>query len=1366
MFERITMQPFIPHFIQEQYLANRFNGSIEGCVLFVDISGFTPMTQQLMEKGQKEGAEVLSNILNSIFEVMIHEVYQFKGFITHFAGDAFTSLFPINVQASQQATFLATLQCALNTQAFFQQNGNQKSKFGSFQLQVKIGLSYGEIDWGIIGNSDIMGLNAHKFYFKGRAIDEAAAAEQQAQKGETILGQSFKQIVQQSQLKGSYISPSFFRLEAAQVLLPVENGLSSNVILSKIQSEILERFVPNEVIAFREQGEFRNIISIFISFKGIDNHQELDTFASIVLKHIIRYKGDLKEIEFGDKGALMVGFFGAPVTYENDIARALYFVEEVENEVQEYEELSDLQFRIGITSGKVYAGIIGGKYRCEYTCLGNIANIAARITMHTHWREIWVNEAIAAHPNFQFESKGTFPYKGFPLPIKTYEYLGKSTSELSSKNQAIIIGRDKDLEELRQGIQPLFEGKSAGIVYVFGEAGIGKTRLIHALRQETQPQLQWLQITADQILQKPFQPFKDLLSVYFLSNKQHSREDKKMYFETQFENLATQLNQQLLFIGGNQSLDNLQSENRIALLQYVQKELLRTRSILALQIGVDYDEVFLQQLSAMGRYQNTILAIQNFLKVLSLIQPLVIHLEDAQWLDVDSISLFQKLSNNLSSYPIAILSTARYKDDGSPAILSLVEIPSHTIELSYLEQAQVKKMAENRLNQANKEKEWVPLEETLLEELMERSKGNPFFVEQLLEFFGENQLLQSRTGTWRLTQQVDSIPNSIQALLMARIDRLSKQVKEVVKVAAVIGREFDLQLLSNLLERNVLAEAKVAATEQIWLLPQELKGIFRHTLLRDMAYDMQLKAQLRNLHQMVAATMEGAFAKSSSEKYADIAFHYERSETTIKAIEYLHKAAIYAKDNYQNQQALNLFDRLLKQLQKLEDGDFIFRTLLKKADVLRTIGKWKLAEKIYEEAFDWAYQLQNEGYGMEVTANLARILSLKGEYMTSLEHYQKALNYYELTNNKREVASTVGYMAVVYLNLSQHEKAAQYFQRQIALASELGDQRNHATALGNLGSLFNQTGNYPTALDCYQKSFELFEKIGFSQNAAMNLANMGTLATVQNDYDSAMDYYEQSLERFEKVGYQYGMAHTIVNIGYTLRQKGLYDEAIVYFEKSLRLSWEMQDSRLRGFAEGNIGLVYFFNGAYKRALKYLDSAIEGHRKIGFKQSLAEWFWAKGLCLYELAAYMDALECVKEAIEISKVIKKKNIIFKAQLLEWRIRFKMGEEKEAIDYLRQLLLEVEVDEESAKIHFELWKMVHSWNKQLQKKTSEVAITSEVFNDTGTEYPDKVYGASVAERHRQKALQLFRKLIAQKSKKEYERNLQQLIDGALIG
>ena len=136
--------------------------------------------------------------------------------------------------------------------------------------------------------------------------------------------------------------------------------------------------------------------------------------------------------------------------------------------------------------------------------------------------------------------------------------------------------------------------------------------------------------------------------------------------------------------------------------------------------------------------------------------------------------------------------------------------------------------------------------------------------------------------------------------------------------------------------------------------------------------------------------------------------------------------------------------------------------------------------------------------------------------------------------------------------------------------------------------------------------------------------------------------------------YQHGIAYTIVNIGYTLRKKEDYDKARIFFEESLRLSLEMKDQRLQSFAEGNIGQLYLsYQVCYKAALHYLDKAIEGHQRIGFKHSLAEWHLGKGLCFYELEEYEQAFEEVEKSIEICEAIQRGDLLPKAQSLKEQI-----------------------------------------------------------------------------------------------------------------
>jgi predicted ATPase len=189
--------------------------------------------------------------------------------------------------------------------------------------------------------------------------------------------------------------------------------------------------------------------------------------------------------------------------------------------------------------------------------------------------------------------------------------------------------------------------------------------------------------------------------------------------------------------------------------------------------------------------------------------------------------------------------------------------------------------------------------------------------------------LQVVDNQWTVKDKTVKISNSISAILTARIDRLSIILKETVKAAAVIGREFELPVLSEVIlqhdeyvRRNgngqVVLREQIQNAEkgQIWRAMNELRYIFRHSLLRETVYDMQMRTRLRELHFMIAKAIEKVYADSIEQRYVDLAFHYEQAEIKLKTNEYLKKAADFARRNFQNLQALEFYDRLLKNSEK------------------------------------------------------------------------------------------------------------------------------------------------------------------------------------------------------------------------------------------------------------------------------------------------------------------------------------------------------------------------------------------------------------------------------------------------------------------
>jgi class 3 adenylate cyclase len=458
---------FIPHFIQEQLLTNKRYGSFEAYTVFVDMSGFTRLTETLLKQGN-EGAERLSTILNAIFEPMVRQVYALGGFIPYFAGDAFTGIFPLE-KCECDATKLLAL-----AQRQFELLDAASISFREFKIGIKTGLSFGEVEWGIVGE-------AHKsFYFRGLAIEGCAKGQMHAQQQEIIVDERFKNALLPRTVSLTQRGDSGYYVVNEK---PDVNDLPllATLNLPKLEPNVLSQFLPKTLLEFTPRGEFRTVVSVFISFEGITEYEQLNSFATEVLNQIHNFSGYFKEIDFSDKGGVIVAFFGAPVSYENNVERALEFTLALQDELLPLQIEHGLRFKVGIAEGIAYAGVIGGKERSQYAAVGNRVNIAARLMMSATWGEVLVDEAVHKNRNFRFLHTGDISYKGLNTPIPTYRLNGRNQQE-HRPFEGAMIGREDEIGQLEQFAMQAFETSQASVAYVYGEPGIGKTRLSYELR--------------------------------------------------------------------------------------------------------------------------------------------------------------------------------------------------------------------------------------------------------------------------------------------------------------------------------------------------------------------------------------------------------------------------------------------------------------------------------------------------------------------------------------------------------------------------------------------------------------------------------------------------------------------------------------------------------------------------------------------------------------------------------------------------------------------------------------------------------------------------------------------------------------------
>ncbi|MCC6282294.1 MAG: tetratricopeptide repeat protein [Saprospiraceae bacterium] len=1322
------MRHFLPHFIQENYRNGILAGRLSAFTMFVDLSGFTRLTETLMQKGS-EGAGELSVALNLIFQPMVRLVYEQGGFIPYFAGDSFTAIFPVEQNSALNPETLVVAHRVIQTaqltlSRFALQQEDEDSLLLEHNIGIKIGLSIGTVEWGIVGKG------RKAYYFRGEPIDGCSQAQVRASSLEVVGDAFFRPYLLPMGLEAEDMDEGYIKIVLPAVPAPGSKKTPAQKTIPEAPKRqlpvpdphIMAEFLPKEVFENQGIGEFRNVVSVFLSFAGVDNHAALDLFASSVLQECDNFGAYLKEIDFGDKGGVIFCLFGAPISFENNVERALEFVAAIQEEMVGLENLTGARYRIGITSGLAFTGVIGSNERCQYAAVGARVNLGARLMVKANWGEVMADENVQRNRNFKFTYRGEGYYKGFKKAIPSYLLTGRNLAGRASFS-GNYFGRATELHSLVEFAAPLREGRFAGVAYVFGEAGIGKSRLSYEFRRQLRDAMavSWFTCQSDQILRKPFNPFVYFLKNYFEQSPENTPERNRELFEQNFLELQFEL-----------------TENRHPEADAVRREINRTQSVLAAMLGINYPNSLWEQLDGRGRYQNGLAAMANLFVAESLLQPLVIELEDAHWYDEMSYEFLAQFIRRAQAYPLMILATSRYEDDGSKAylfrqnILEELSVANIEVDLNFLHPDDLKAFAEARMGGS--------LHPELLELLQRMTQGNPFYIEQMAEYFREANLLKNNNGLLQLKNQDVQMNDSVKEIMMARIDRLSGLVKETVKAAAVIGREFELPVLSAVMAKQeefinkngdiemVLREQiQTAEKWQVWYAMNELRYIFRHSLLREAAYDMQLRTRLRELHQLIADAIEQLYP-NSEERFVDLAFHYEQAEDERKTNKYLEKAARYAQRNFQNRQALSFYEKLIVNiLDKDKKNKKVIKLILRKGTVHELVGQWEEAEQDYRTALeraknlnDWyligrgnrrlgqllmlrgnypeakkyldvaitCFDLASDQIGIAKTyGNLGTFFFRQGSYDAAKSWFAKAIEINRANNRETENAAIVANLGLIFMNQGHYDEGIRWLEEQLDIAERVTDKQGLTTLYTNLGIIYLEKNSLDSALLCLEKGLAYSEELGNKLLMTICIGSIGSVWEKKGDYSKAMQNFDRDLLLARELGDKQGTAIACGLIGDLLSTMGQFDAAIEYLEENLALSRELNYKKGIAKALNTLGDTWFFKRDYARSIRYYNEAIEYAREMGNRLVLGYSLVEKGLVhLYsgEIAAAKQLLE---EGRDIALALGNADLTFSSNILRSQVIISEGNKPEALRQLQQLMSLARTEREEAAVHYEL-------------------------------------------------------------------------------
>jgi class 3 adenylate cyclase/tetratricopeptide (TPR) repeat protein len=603
----------------------------------------------------------------------------------------------------------------------------------------------------------------------------------------------------------------------------------------------------------------------------------VDRFFEIVLREVHRYEGTVNQF-LGDG---FMALFGAPITYEDHARRAVLAALGIRHALADpaanAERLGvrELPLRMGLNTGPVVVGSIGDNLRMDYTAVGDTTNLAARMQQVAAPGEICMTESThhAVERHVACDDVGLRTVKGRAQPIRVYRALHVRTFPAGLPPRPItapMVGRDRELGWLLEKLEALDAG-AGGIVAVLGEAGVGKSRLVaEARRHAMGGRALWLGGYSLSFTQGiSYWPFLQVIRGWLGVGEDAAEADV-------WRRLA-------------EAIGDLFGSERDDVLPY-----------LATLLGVPVPEAASERVrfldaEALGR--QIVLSVRRLFERLARDRPLVLVLDDIQWLDGSSAELLEHLLPLTAQVPLLVCWKARVDPEGLAERLAVTTRARFAgayieIRLSSLAPRDARELIAHLMGQGE-------LPPHLTDDILRKADGNPFFVEEVIHAMIDLGALarDEALGGWRATDRAEpvSIPDTIQGLVMARVDRLDGSVKQLLKTASVIGRSFLYRLVQAVADAQEAVDRQLGELVRVELIREaarlpELTYIFRHALVQEAAYESMLIEQRRRLHGAVAVCVERLFPDRLDEFSAVLAYHYTRAEQWEKAHEFLVRA--------------------------------------------------------------------------------------------------------------------------------------------------------------------------------------------------------------------------------------------------------------------------------------------------------------------------------------------------------------------------------------------------------------------------------------------------------------------------------------------
>jgi class 3 adenylate cyclase/tetratricopeptide (TPR) repeat protein len=849
----------------------------------------------------------------------------------------------------------------------------------------------------------------------------------------------------------------------------------------------------------------------------------------------------------------ILALFGAPVTHEDDAERAIRAAMRIV-ERTEVDEHAPVSIRVGIDTGLVVLGPIGGGGRIEYGATGDALNTAARLQSYASPGCVLVGDATrhAAGDLFDWSEEQRLELKGKAEPVSAFEVIGERLGARGAVESTPMVGREREFERASQIAERALAGEG-GLLVITGEPGIGKSRLVEELRDHVAGSaVTWLEGRCVSFGgSTPYLPLREPI----LDALQLPRD------ESVPRPVLTERVQAILPGDVDDAVPYLQ-----AILGTVGEDKARAPSPETLQLRV-------------------LDALRRLVLALAKRGPVAIAMEDLHWADASTLHALRLLLPEGRDASLLFVLTTRGDDDAANSLMGAAASErTGVIHLAPLPDDRVAELAASLL-----EDDEIPRE--LLERVVETSGGNPFFLAELIRsLVGSGVLATSATGVGASIE----LPTTIEKVILARLDALGTGARDVLTAASVLGRAVSMPLLEQLIGTEPHAEVdelvrvglfeRDGQPDEVW---------FSHALIQEVAYGSLLKRRRRELHAAAAAAIEGLWGERIDE-YLGILAHHHRLAGDLEAAQRWHDlAAVRAEHLHASDEALEHLTASIELAAELgrtaADRDVAERLVARgrmrartgdvtgaRGDLERVLAEPEVAPEIAMGAHD----------------ELGFVLAGAADYRAAVPHLEAALEAATMLGDVGGEVSALSRLSIVHSNRLDFEAALEFGERALRSSDVLHDERVEATAMDALKQVALQTGDFETLERLATRLAEIHRRnddLWLLQFAVEEVA-YADLARVR--LDRAFDGMEESLSINRRIGDIGNEPMYLTTLGRAHRARGDYDEALAVGRRAFDLARELGHGEWTGWAAAWLGSTLVELGAFGEAAGLLEEGAE------------------------------------------------------------------------------------------------------------------------------------------------------------------------------